>query len=93
MRIVFPRLSPPTPEALFLILGILIGVEYFLIEVLICILLMTNEDMRTDRAPVHGFICYLCMFFDKVFVQFFSQFLIGLFLFLLLSFESSLHIF
>ena len=37
-------------------------------------------------------ICHLYIFFGEVFVKVFSRFLIGLFVFLLLSFKSSLFI-
>ena len=38
------------------------------------------------------FICHLYIFFGEVLVQVFAHFLIGLFIFLLLSFKNSLYI-
>ena len=43
-------------------------------------------------ASLHVLICHLYTFFDKVSVQTFCSFFIGLFVFLLLSFKRSLYI-
>ena len=71
----------------FFILAILVGVKWYLVF-LICISLMANDIQ-------HRFLCFWAIYItslEKCLFIFFAQFLIGLFVFLLLSSKSSLPI-
>lgn len=65
--------------SLFSILAILIGVEWDLMAVLIWI-------SKGEETSFHVIICHLYIFFGELY---FTHFLIGLFVFSLLSLESS----
>ena len=65
----------------FSIIAVPVGVEWYLVTVLICISLMINE-------VEHLFMCFLAVYvvsLEKCFFRSISHFLIGLLIFLLLS--------
>ena len=74
--------------SVFWILAVLIGVWWYLM-VFICISLMAYA---VGEASFHVFICHLSIFFTEVSVRSWAHFLTELFIFLLLSFKSSLYI-
>ena len=74
--------------SVFRILAIFIGMQWYPTVVLICDSLMTYDA----QASFHMLVCHLHIFFGEVSVQISAHFLIGLFVFSLLSCQSSFHI-
>ena len=93
-KVALPFCIPPADECQHLVLSVfwiwavLIGVWWYLM-VFICISLMAYA---VGEASFHVFICHLSIFFTEVSVRFWAHFLTELFIFLLLSFKSSLYI-
>ena len=85
-----PVSSHPFPQLLlsvFLIIGILVGMKWHLLVVLICIFLMTNDvkHLLMCLLAIHISSLVKCLFKSIVYLK------IGLFVFFFLSCESSLY--
>ena len=74
--------------SIILILAILVGMKWYVIVILVCVFLMTND-------VEYLFMCSLAICIsslEKYVLKSFAYFLIGLFVFLLLSCKKSLYI-